>query len=67
MIIEFRCKNIKNYFENFEPKWPNSLKSGQMSSVNEFLKGFQYFYQKLYIKMELKVQEFLKTELQCMF
>ena len=38
-----------------------------MRSVNEFLKGFQYFYQKVYIKMELRVQEFLKTELRCVF
>ena len=38
-----------------------------MRNVNKFLKGFQYFYQKLYIKMEIRVQEFLETELPCMF
>ena len=35
-----------------------------MRNVNEYLKGFQYFYQKVYIRKELRVQEFSKTELQ---
>ena len=67
MIVEFQCKNMKNYFENFEPKWPKSLKSGQIRNVNEFLKGFQRFYQTLYIKIELRIEEILKTKLRCMF
>ena len=40
-----------------------SLKNDQMSNVNEILKGFQYFFQKVYIKMESRVQEFSETEL----
>ena len=40
-----------------------SLKSDQMWNVNEFSKRFQYFYQKVYIEMELRVQRFLKIEL----
>ena len=61
-------QNVKNGFDNFEPKWPKRVKSGQIRNVNEFLKRFQYFfYQKVYIKMELRVLEFSKTELQCIF
>ena len=54
----------ENCFENFEPKWLKTWKNDQMSNANELLKGFQYFYQKVYIKMESRGQEFLKTELQ---
>ena len=55
MIVEFWYKNTKSCFKNFEPKWLKSLKSDEMKNVNEFLKGLQYFYQKLYIKMESRV------------
>ena len=67
MIIEFWCKNMKNYFKDFEPKWPRNLKNGQMRNFIEFFKGFKYFYQKLYIKIKLRVKEFSKTELQSTF
>ena len=35
-----------------------SLKNDQVYYVNEFFKGFQYFYQKVYIEMELRVKDF---------
>ena len=50
----------ENFIYGFEPKWSKNLKSDQVWNVNELLKGFQYFYQKVYIEMELRVQRFLK-------
>ena len=64
MIVEFWYQK-KNCFGCFVPKWPKSLKNSQSGNVNEFLEGFKYFYQKVHIKIELRAQEVLETELWC--
>ena len=58
--LSFDAKHKKTVWKILNP-------NDQIRNIIEFLEGFKHFYQKEHIKIELRVQEFLETELWCTF